>query len=183
MDHLPQTVRLILSRDPPANINALAVATTPQLQPSTLTTQQVSSNDSDLHTTGSAEIITKAQKDNNDKQLCYYHNKFGKKATQCRPVNGAPCSMKHLLKSMKTITPPPTADEVNNDGKKTLTLSDVKSGANYLVVSGADVSCIPASAADQDPHQSNLQLVGRYYVITLSPFGKDSNMVVWTITS
>ena len=57
--------------------------------------------------------------------------------------------MKRLLKSANTTTPPQSIDEANNDGKKTLTLSDVKTGETYLVDTGADVSCIPASATDR----------------------------------
>jgi hypothetical protein len=94
-------------------------------------------------------MINQARNNINDRKRCYYHKTFGKKAKKCKTVDGAPCDMTHLLKSAETISPPQNVSTASSNMRYRLTLSDRKTGATYLVDSGADVSCIRASAADR----------------------------------
>ena len=146
LSHLPQSVRLILARDPPADIVDLATAADDILATQATTTQ--------LNSTAqlTAEQVSGSAAEKTSKHFskhCYYHRKFGNKAIKCSHTDDAPCDMKHLLKSVKSLTPAQEIDQASIDGKNTLTISDRKTGSTYLVDSGADVSCIPASAADR----------------------------------
>ena len=71
--------------------------------------------------------------------LCWYHTKFGKNATKCKP----PCSM-----SGKHFTRPVMATTALGDDNCLLFLNDCTSGQCYLVNSGAEVSVLPATTSD-----------------------------------
>lgn len=84
-----------------------------------------------------------------NQQLCFYHERFGEKATRCRP----PCSWKSTtdLKPVrnrpkaggKLLTATEEAETVAEVTNRRLFISDRKSGIRYLVDTGATLSVFP----------------------------------------
>lgn len=135
LSHLPQSVRVILSRNPPVDIVDLAREADEILA-------------AESHSTCDAVNVgvDAVRKTSNKSSRCFYHSKFGLKARKC----GDPaCDMNHLIKQSQQKQ----VDSVNNDrfqdGRKTLVVWDRKSGRQFLIDSGAEVSCIPVTARDK----------------------------------
>lgn len=166
LSHLPQHVRVILARDPPTDIVDLATAADNILAARSSTTDY-------NETTDTVNRVHQMKRDKRDKQpnspvaiapRCFFHVKFGKKARKCGGTSSSPCDMAHLTQQSQNPSRntqhgiecsenEPTITSINNDyvqnGKKTLTVLDRKTGHKLLVDSGAEVSCIPASSHDR----------------------------------
>jgi len=165
ISHLPENVRVVLARDPPQELEALAAAaddilaahstSTPNFNQVTTTVDNV--NQRKTHRSHQNAPLDKASR-------CFYHKKFGKKAYRCSNSAATPCDMAHLLqqaeqRSKRTANVNESSESAHDidaavsncvkNGKKTLTLVDCKSGHTFLVDSGAEVSCFPASTHDR----------------------------------
>ncbi len=140
LQHLPESVRVVLAKDAPTSLTDLAAAADDILA------AQANS------TTFSAVAAVRSQSGASAqrKARCFYHEKFGAKARKCSATSSVPCDMSHLVaqstsdnKSIKTVY------RGFSQNGKTLHVSDRKTGRTYLIDSGAEVSCIPASAQDR----------------------------------
>ena len=147
LSHLPQSVRVILARDPPGDIVDLAKAAD-EILANQITTTELCTTSTDVDIVGQHQRHKKDSSTSRTVSRCYFHTKFGTKARKC---NNASCDMAHL------IVPGRATDEKHNvervefhsHEKRTLTVWDRKTGQTFLVDSGAEVSCIPASAQDR----------------------------------
>ena len=165
LSHMPKVVRVALARDPPTDIVDLASAADDILAADAATTTE-------YNTTAAVETLYQhathkhksgSTKSKNEASRCYYHARFGDKARKCSHSPASPCDMAHFIQQpatstsrTRTITSPDdddskidAVDHHKHNSKKTLTVHDHKTRQAFLVDSGADVSCIPATTRDR----------------------------------
>ena len=152
LQHLPETVRVVLARNPPKDINELAQAADDILAAQTTAPHdQLSAID--------VSAVKPVKKSSSDPTMqatlrCFYHRKFGEKARKCAASSSpGQCDMSHLIKqtdqnAQNTSSVKSVYKGYTQDGK-TLSVWDKKTGRTYLIDSGAAVSCIPATAQDR----------------------------------
>ena len=154
LSHLPESIRVILARDSPTDINQLAktaddiLAAQSTPSPNSISAAIASTD----MTSQSVESATQGKWQH--KTRCYYHVRFGEQARKCGNSSTTPCDMAHLIRTSKKDkkkgqTIEPVNSNYTQDGKRTLSVWDRKTGITYLVDSGAEVSCIPATRQDR----------------------------------
>lgn len=95
LSHLPESVRVMLSRNPPDDIVNLAKAADDILaahteKPLYSATIDAVKNDRHQHQKSHSQ---------NTHNRCFYHYKFGKNARKCGNTASTPCDMSHLIAS------------------------------------------------------------------------------------
>ena len=104
---------------------------------------------------------------------CFYHAKFGEKASKCGDTSSAAtCDMAHLTELGKRLHRPLAVKAAGNhhqDRRNTMSLWDRKTGRHYLIDTSTDESVFPASPTD------------RQYCSTTQPLAaaNDSRIETW----
>lgn len=163
LQHLPENVRVILARDMPTDIDELA-----KLADDILAAQASHSS------TNIGRVKLPGHTPGKSSSRCYYHTRFGDKARKCTAhssSSAASCDMSHLIASSpETPTSIKTVYNGYTANGRTLNVRDAKTGQTYLIDSGAEVSCFPASAIDRKrPKSSPLHAANQS---TISTWGK-----------
>ena len=151
---LPESVRVMLSRNPPASIADLAKAAD-----DILAAQSPASGIAAV----SAGKMGRRAHPSSDKTgtRCFYHAKFGEKARKCGDTSSAAtCDMAHLIRNSGNCPRRPLAIKAvsnhHQDGRNMMSVWDRKTGRHYLIDTGADESVFPASPTDRQ-HCSTTQ--------------------------
>lgn len=98
LSHLPESIRVILSRNPPEDIEDLAKAADDILAAQTekpvysATIDAVKNNRHQRQNTHSQHTHNR----------CFFHYKFGKNARKCGNSTSTPCDMSHLIASVES---------------------------------------------------------------------------------
>ena len=174
LSHMPESVRVILAKDPPKDLVDLASAADEILAAHTSSAvNQTTSANQMVQNSQYVASTDRVQRASSPRQSrCYYHVRFGDKARKCQHSTSAPCDMAHLVQSQVNKEAGRKASKRNQDTqqvsvnqtassstKKTFTVWDCKSGHKFLVDTGAEVSCIPATAQDRKPLKRTLPLI------------------------
>ena len=88
------------------------------------------------HTSGTAD----SSRSFSDPRFCWYHSKFGDKATKCN----RPC-----FSGKRKSRSPVMASATDSTLNSLFFVSDQRTGRSFLVDSGAEVSVLPASSEDR----------------------------------